>query len=50
MDKELIKQVVREWSVGKLSSEDAMFCMLILTHIQKPSPEALEWAKKTLNN
>ena len=50
MDKkiELIQESVKEWLSGKLSSEEAMYAIMVVAKLQEPSRECIEWANKSV--
>ena len=48
INKELLKDVCREWLTGSLDSEEAMWIVTLLVNIQEPSHDALKWAKRAM--
>jgi len=46
MDEHILKKLVKDWKIGKLTDFSAMTALSIIVDPQEPSKEAMEWAKK----
>jgi len=47
-DTELLRELVEDWSSGKLSSYSAMIVVAMTVDPKKPSKENIKWAKDAL--
>jgi len=44
----LIKEAVRDWREAKISDAEAMLIISVILSLQKPTKDAIDWAKQAV--